>query len=140
MSPMFGTLVSCGCQRVSSEGLKCCGILLIVCFKLKSGLFSKKSWNSKKISNSKKIHSPAGIYLLKVNNRNTRTRCEICSKLTIKTLERCHWRSFGVFIVNFEHISYLFSSVFIVKFEHVIAGWVVNPLKTVRFSKTDIFF
>ena len=33
---------------------------------------------------------PAGIYLLKVNNRNTRTRCEICSKLTIKTLERRH--------------------------------------------------
>ena len=31
---------------------------------------------------------PAGIYLLKVNNRNTRTRCEICSKLTIKTSER----------------------------------------------------
>ena len=25
-----------------------------------------------------------GIYLLKVNNRNTRTRCEICSELTIK--------------------------------------------------------
>ena len=33
-------------------------------------------------------HTPAGIYLLKVNNRNTRTRCEICSKLTIKTPER----------------------------------------------------
>ena len=32
-------------------------------------------------------HLPAGIYLLKVNNRNTRTRCEICSKLTIKTPE-----------------------------------------------------
>ena len=29
------------------------------------------------------IRYPAGIYLLKVNNRNTRTRCEICSKLTI---------------------------------------------------------
>ena len=29
--------------------------------------------------------SPVGIYLLKVNDRNTRTRCEICSKLTIKT-------------------------------------------------------
>ena len=26
---------------------------------------------------------PVGIYLLKVNNRNTRTRCEICSKLII---------------------------------------------------------
>ena len=34
------------------------------------------------------ITIPAGIYLLKVNNRNTRTRCEICSKLTIKTPER----------------------------------------------------
>ena len=33
---------------------------------------------------------PAGIYLLKVNNRSTRTRCEICSKLTIKTPERRH--------------------------------------------------
>ena len=31
---------------------------------------------------------PAGIYLLKVNNRNSRTRCEICSKLTIKIPER----------------------------------------------------
>ena len=31
---------------------------------------------------------PFGIYLLKVNNRNTRTRCERCSKLTIKTPER----------------------------------------------------
>ena len=30
------------------------------------------------------------VYLLKVNNRNTRTRCEICSKLTIKIPERRH--------------------------------------------------
>ena len=45
-----------------------------------------------------------GIYLLKVNNRNTSTRCEICSKLTIKTTERRHWRRSGVFIVNSEHI------------------------------------
>ena len=35
---------------------------------------------------------PAGNYMFKVNNRNTRTRCEICSKLTIKTSERRHWR------------------------------------------------
>ena len=49
----------------------------------------------------------AGIYLLKVNNRNTRTRCEICSKLTIKTPERHQRRCSGVFIVNFEHISHL---------------------------------
>ena len=31
---------------------------------------------------------PADIYLLKVNSRNTRTRYEICSELTIKTPER----------------------------------------------------
>ena len=28
---------------------------------------------------------PVGIYLLKFNNRNTGTKCEICSKLRIKT-------------------------------------------------------
>ena len=31
---------------------------------------------------------PAGIYLLKVNDRNTRRRWELCSKLAIKTPER----------------------------------------------------
>ena len=45
--------------------------------------------------------------MFKVNNRNTITRCEICSKLTIKTPERQQWRRSGVFIVNFEHISQL---------------------------------
>ena len=29
----------------------------------------------------------ANIYLFKINKRNTRKRCEICSKLTIKTLD-----------------------------------------------------
>ena len=35
--------------------------------------------------------------MFKVNNRNTRTRCEICSKLTIATPERRHrilWNTF----------------------------------------------
>ena len=31
---------------------------------------------------------PANVYLFKFNNRNTRKRCEIRSKLTIKTPER----------------------------------------------------
>ena len=30
------------------------------------------------------IWDPAGIYLLKINNSNTRSSCEICSKSTIK--------------------------------------------------------
>ena len=53
------------------------------------------------------IDKPAGIYLVKVNKRNTRTRCEICLKLTIKIPERRHWRRSGIFIVNSEHISHL---------------------------------
>ena len=63
--------------------------------------------------------SPTNIYLHKVNNRNTRKRYEICSKLIIKTPERRQWRGPGVFIVHFEHISHLFSIVFIVDFEQV---------------------
>ena len=42
--------------------------------------------------------------MFKVNNRNTRTRYEICSKLKAKTPEGRG----GVFIVNFEHISHIF--------------------------------
>ena len=51
-------------------------------------------------------HGSVDIYLLKVNNKNTRTGCEICSKLTIKTPERRQWRHPGVFIVNLEHVSH----------------------------------
>ena len=46
---------------------------------------------------------PSGICMFKFNNRNTRTRCEICSKSIIKTPER---RS-GIFNVDFEHVSHL---------------------------------
>ena len=46
--------------------------------------------------------------MFKVNNRKGRKRCEICSKITLKTPERCCWRCSVVFVVNFEHIhSYL---------------------------------
>ena len=44
--------------------------------------------------------NPAANYMLKVNNRNTRTRCEIWSTLTIKTPERRDWCRSGVFIVK----------------------------------------
>ena len=45
------------------------------------------------------------IYMLKVNYRNTRIRCEIGSRLTIKIPpERI---LSGIFIVNFEYISHL---------------------------------
>ena len=55
------------------------------------------------------VSYPANNYTFKFNNRNIRTRREICSKLTIKTpvLVPC-------------------SSVSIVKFEHVLAAWGVE--------------
>ena len=41
------------------------------------------------------FYSSAGIYMFKVNNKNTRTRFKICSKFT-----PCS----GTSIVNFEHV------------------------------------
>ena len=48
-------------------------------------------------------------HMFKVNNRNARTRCEICS---------------GVLIVNFEHISHLVLVFSIVNFDQANADWV----------------
>ena len=52
--------------------------------------------------------NPATIYLFKVNNRNIRKTCKICSESSIKTPERRHRHHSGDFTVNFEHISHLF--------------------------------
>ena len=55
--------------------------------------------------------------MVKVNNRNTLTRSEICSKLAIKTPERRFFTPY--------------SSVFIVNFEQINAGWEdVNGFKS----------
>ena len=63
-----------------------------------------------------------GIYLLQVNNRNTRTRCEICSKLTIKT-------------------PLFYSIVSVVNFEHVIAGWdIINMEKITSLHSRKLLF
>ena len=63
-----------------------------------------------RLINARMGNSPGGIYLFKVNNRNTRKRCEICSKLTIETPEQRQYFT-------------PYSSVSIFNFEHVIAGW-----------------
>ena len=48
--------------------------------------------NNRNINIIKKLRlHPANISKIKVNNRNTRKRLEICSKLTIKILERRQW-------------------------------------------------
>ena len=43
---------------------------------------------------------PASIYLFKVNNKSSRKKWEIYSKLTLKSPERPHWHP--PFIVDFE--------------------------------------
>ena len=58
-------------------------------------------------NNAFTLKKAAGNYIFKVTNRSTRKRCEIRSKLTIKTPEQRQWRHSDVFIVKFEHISYL---------------------------------
>ena len=45
--------------------------------------------------------NPANNYMFKVNNKNTRSRCEICSKLTIKTPERRHENDVNGFVLVF---------------------------------------
>ena len=73
-------------------------------------------------TNAKIRMYPVGIYLLEVNNENSRTRCVICSKLIkkrhrndltdMKTLRNSDVALvsllLSVSIVNFEKISHLF--------------------------------
>ena len=66
---------------------------------------------------------PASICLLKINNINTRLTCEICSKLTIKTSERCQWPRSGGFIVNFEHISHLILTFLLLTLSRYKPAW-----------------
>ena len=63
------------------------------------------------------------IYLLKVNNRNTRARREVCSKLTIKQND-----ANDVVLVS------LCPYVSIVDFEHVIADWEVLCIRLLIFT------
>ena len=60
-------------------------------YTLGNGIYTEKNFST-------------NTYLFRVNNSNTRR--EICSKLTIKSLQRHS----TVFIVYFEYISYLFTT------------------------------
>ena len=74
--------------------------------------------------------SPANIYLFQFSKRNTRKRCGICSKLTLKTPGRRRCRS-GVLLLTLD-IFHTLSSVFIFDFLQLnIAGYClwtrINP-------------
>ena len=51
--------------------------------------------------------SQLNIFLLTVNNKNSRKRCGTYLRLTIKTTERRQQHHPRVFIVTFEHVSHL---------------------------------
>ena len=70
-----------------------------------------------------KRKNPENNFLFKVNDRNTRSSCEICLKLTIKTLQRCQEMSFWCLYCQLWKYFTPFSSVFIVEFEQVNVCW-----------------
>ena len=65
---------------------------------------------------------PANIYFFKASNRNTRKRCEICLKLTLKSPERRYWLL--LLTLNIFHTFFLVF--FFVNFEQVNFSWVVS--------------
>ena len=74
----FLSLVSCSISKLKSQ-------MLFTCKNFVCRFYVKKKfwWPGPRFI------LPANIYLFKVNNKSTRKRCEIFSKLTIKTPE---WR------------------------------------------------
>ena len=62
------------------------------------GWFDTKERQGQHQTQMKTINIPANNYMFKVNNRNTRMRFEICSKLTIKTPERRQAKNFSKYL------------------------------------------
>ena len=80
---MWGTRKAGGLHSTEVSRWQCCQCYVLV---------NSQSLRNKSVGANSGITDviimPAGIYLLKVNKRNTSTGCEICSKLTMKTPER----------------------------------------------------
>ena len=74
--------------------------------------FIQVHWHRFSCRCPEETNSPVANYMLKGNNRSTRTMCEICSKLTIK-LPPCS----SVSIVNFEQVNAYWECVEIVNKE-----------------------
>ena len=79
---------------------------------------------------------PTNIYLFKINNRNTRKRCGICLKLTIK-----HQNDVNdvilVFLSIILGIFHTFFSVSIVDFEQVNVSWAMINMICVSVLRPD---
>ena len=82
----------------------------------------------------RKVNQPASNHMFKVNNRNTRTRCKICSKLTIKTPEK----SLLSLYCSLQTYFITYSSAFIVNFKQVNV-WVKAQISEFYFCNGFIF-
>ena len=80
-----------------TQELYICALSMQRNFKWKIGIFQL----------TKSLYTTAGIYLLKFNNKSTRTMCEIYSKVTIKTpAQRRRFHTlFWCFCCCFEQVS-----------------------------------
>ena len=85
--------------------------------------------------------------MFKINNGDSRTMCEVCSKLTIKTLKRRQWRS-AFWCLYYQLWTYFtrFSLIYIIDFEQVNdrLAWksLINPYhfcKHKRLEKSTIY-
>ena len=72
---------------------------------------------------------PANKYILKVNNRKIRKRCEI--RITIKTSERRQWGHSDVLMLNIFHNSL---SVSIINYEKVNVSWMPRASQNIMFD------
>ena len=77
-----------------------------ISFAIDINFFFQKIWLVFLLTCEKYFLKKFSSNLFKPRNKNNGKRCEIYSKLIIKTAERRHWHCFGVFIVD--HISPLF--------------------------------
>ena len=83
---------------------------------------------------------PAGMYSVSFNNKNTKTMCKACSKLTMKTPEERKWRRSGVFTVDFEQISHIFLVFLLLTLNIILLpGLGYAYYKSVSVSNLDIY-
>ena len=102
----FSILNLCNVSKKAKNDRFCCSSAVLSKVKLQN-VFRKFHCCSSPCCNSflgRENSIPIGNYMFKVNNRNTRTSCEMCLKFIIKTPERRQWCRSGVFIINFKHI------------------------------------
>ena len=91
-----------------------------------------------------------GIYLLKISNRNIRTWCEICSKLTLKTPKRRQWlKPLTIFAKKFHvdvrpssmgwSLGLVLADVFLVELKMYFHSRCIRRLKVFTAGKMSVF-